>query len=241
MSSGEPGGASRPSSATVIVDRMIGWPTERSTGRCRQDRSRPGTRASDPDPPGDCGIARSFGAHREALPGTAHDDDDIVRGDSGTILVVSPSRTPGGAPGLSAVAASAMAERLGYRVGTVALCCDDEIVLDVAGSAAELVVLVIEGEREPTSDRTTWSSSTWHIPAQLTSSLCSKGIRVLAVGAGGGAGALASCIAQGADVVLDFDELHARLSQAVERPLDDSGDGPVAATRYPDRWKPSCC
>jgi DNA-binding NarL/FixJ family response regulator len=226
--------ASAPSSATVVVDRMIGStapgddpPTD--VGRVRRYRTphllpRPGS-----------GLWRRTVVHCSsgsfARYGTRH--DDIVPGESGTILVVSPSRAPGGAPGLSAVAASSMAERLGYRVGTVALCCDEEIVLDVSGTTADLVVMVIEGEREPTSDRTTWSSSTWHIPAQLTSRFCSKGIGVLAVGAGGGAGALASCIAQGADVVLDFDELQARLRHAVESPAADDADGMVGAEAIP--------
>ncbi len=221
-----PGAPSRPPSATVIVDRMIGsaHPDDDRPADADQTAS-----AGNPGPlPGPARglwlrtVVRSSTGGL-ARYGTRH--DDIVRGDSGTILVVSPSRTPGSAPGLSAVAASAMAERLGYRVGTIALCGDDEIVADVGGSAVELVVMVIEGEREPTSDRTTWSSSTWHIPAQLTSRFSAMGIGVVAVGAGGGAGALASCIAQGADVVLDLDELQAKLSQAVERLVDDSGDG----------------
>jgi DNA-binding NarL/FixJ family response regulator len=230
-----PGGGPLPSSPTVTVDRMIGWvasaddplPGTNKIIRSRIPSLRPG-----PTPglwyrtvvrSSSGGFAR-YGTRR----------DDIVPGDRGTILVVSPCRTSGSAPGLSSVAASAMAERLGYEVGTVALCCDDELVLDVWGSAVELVILVIEGEREPTSDRTTWASSTWHIPAQLAARFCSQGIRVLAVGAGGGAGALASCVAQGAAVVLDLDELQAELSHAAEAPtVDNSWDGLVGGDRIP--------
>lgn len=229
------GTESDPSSATVTIDRMIASapsgvdrtsdPNE--TARHRFHGLAPGPTS---------GLWRRTVVHCSsgdfARYGTRH--DDIVPGESGTIVVVSPSRNPGGAPGLSAVAAAAMAERLGYRVGTVALCCDDELVLDVSGTPAELVVLVIEGEREPTSDRTTWSSSTWHIPAQLTGRLCAKGMEVLAVGAGGGAGALASCIAQGADVVLDFDELQARLGQGIGDPtVGDAADGMLGGEAIP--------
>ncbi len=130
--------------------------------------------------------------------------------------MVSPSRASGGSPGLSAVAASAMAERLGYRVATVALASDDELVLDVHGIPAELVVLVIEGEREPTGDRATWDSSTWSISSQLTGRFCAQGVNVLAVGAGSGYGAVASCVAHGAAALLHLDDLHTALSHAAE-------------------------
>jgi DNA-binding CsgD family transcriptional regulator len=127
-----------------------------------------------------------------------------------------------------------MAERLGYQVGTVALGCDDELVLEVRGSAVELVVLVLEGEGETTSDRTTWASSTWHISARLTARFGAAGIGVLAVGAGGRAGAVATCAAQGAAVVLDLDELRVQLSHASEVPsVDDSWDGLVGGDRIP--------
>lgn len=177
----EPVVAAIPAATTIVVDRAMG-PVgfrRRTVVRCS---------------------AGSFARY-----GTRH--DDVATGDRGTILVVSPCRTPGGAPGLSALAATAMAERVGFEVGTVALSCDDEILLDVRGAPVELVVLMVEGEREPVGDRTTWTSSSWHIPAQLTTRFRARGINVLAVGAGGGAGALASCAVQGARVLLDLDDL----------------------------------
>lgn len=142
--------------------------------------------------------------------GTRH--DDVVPGDRGTVLVVSPSRTSGGTPGLSAIAASAMAERLGFDVATVALSCDDEPVVEVRGAPVDLVVLVVEAEREPSSDRASWTSSTWHIPAQLAAAFGASGIDVLAVGAGAGAGALACCAAQGARISTDLDQMQLELS-----------------------------
>ncbi len=148
--------------------------------------------------------------------GTRH--DDIVPGDRETILVVSPSRTPSGAPGIAATAASTMAERLGYDVGTVILSCDDELVLEVRGTGIELVVLMVEGEHESSAGRPTWASSTWHVLAQLVTRFSARGLRVLAVGAGGGAGALASCAAAGAAIALDLDELQTLLSEG-ERTL----------------------
>jgi DNA-binding CsgD family transcriptional regulator len=127
-----------------------------------------------------------------------------------------------------------MAERLGYQVGTVALGCDDQLVLEVGGAEVELVVLVLEGEHETTSDRTTWASSTWYISARLTARYCTEGIGVLAVCAGGRAGALATCVAQGAAVVLDLDELQTQLSRAPEvGAVDDPWEGLVGGDRIP--------
>jgi DNA-binding CsgD family transcriptional regulator len=211
----QPVASAFPSSATIAVDRMIDG-AARLDHRITKAAEAVGSRI--PNVPT---RQSRWLRHRTivrcsaggfARYGTRH--DDIVPGDRGTILVVCPCRTSGAPPGLSAVAASAMAERMGYEVGTVALSCDDELVLDVRGSAVELVVLVVEGDRESTTDRTTWASSTWHIPAQLVAKYCSRGIGVLAVGAGGGVGALASCVAQGAAVVLDLDELQAELGHA---------------------------
>jgi len=165
--------------------------------------------------------------------GTRHDDPSVP-GNQGTILVVSPCRTAGGAPGLPAVAASAVAERLGFEARAVALAGDDELILDIHGAPLDLVVLVVEGERDPTGKLVTWASSAWHVPTQLAARYCSKGIGVLAVGAGAGPGALAGCVAQGASVLLDLDELQAELSHLGAPPgPDDSWSVPGAGGRVP--------
>jgi|HubBroStandDraft_6_1064221.scaffolds.fasta_scaffold10825_4 DNA-binding CsgD family transcriptional regulator len=165
--------------------------------------------------------------------GTRHDDASQV-GSKGTVLVVSPSRVSGGPPGLSAVAASAAAERLGFEVGTAVLACDDPLVLDVRGEAIDLVVLVVERGRETTSDLATWTSSTWNIPARLAARYCAEGIGVLAVGAGAGAGALAGCMAHGATVFSDLDELQAELSHVgTATVVDESWATSGSAFRIP--------
>ncbi len=75
-------------------------------------------------------------------------------------------------------------------------------------------------------DLTTWTSSTWHIPALLAARYFSEGVGVLVVGAGAGAGALAGCVAQGATVLCDLDELQAELSHLGAAP---GTDDPVVA------------
>ncbi len=211
-----PAAATPPWSTTVTVDRL-------ADGLAARLRHRTVVRCSTG------GFARY---------GTRHDDPSAP-GDRGTILVVSPGRASGGAPGLSAVAASTVAERLGFEADAVALSVDDELILDIHGAPLDLVVLVVEGERDPTSDLVTWASSTWHVPAQLAARYLSKGIGVLAVGAGAGPGALAGCSAQGATVLLDLDELQAELSHLGTAPgLDDSWSAQGTGTRVPPPMEP---
>jgi DNA-binding CsgD family transcriptional regulator len=198
-------------STTVIVDRLPG-------GLASQLRHRTVVRYS----------TGGFSRY-----GTRHDDSSVP-GNRGAILVVSPCRTSGAAPGLPAVAASAVAERLGFEASAVALTGDDELILDIHGAPLDLVVLVVEGERDPTSDLVTWVSSTWHVPAQLAARYFSKGTGVLAVGAGAGPGALAGCMAQGATVLLDLDELQAELSHLGVAPgPDDSWSAQGVGGRVP--------
>jgi DNA-binding NarL/FixJ family response regulator len=174
-----------------------------------------------------------YSTGRFAKYGTRHDDASTV-GNGGTILVVGPSRTSGATPGLSAVAASALAERLGFEVEAVALACDDELVLDIHGVGLDLVVLVVEGEREPANDTATWLSSNWNITAQLAAKYDAQGIGVLAVGAGAGAGALAGCAAQGATVLLDHDDLEAELRHlCATQEADDSWVAREIGSRVP--------
>ncbi len=220
-----------PSAATVTVDRMADRaPSSNGT----EDDSTVASRTSDtPRPNLWLRTVVRCAAGGFAKYGTRR-GDELVPGDRGTILVVSPSRTSGGAPGLSAMAASAIVERLGFDGSAVSLSCEDELVLDVRGAAVDLVVLVVEGERESASDLATWTSSTWHIPSQLAARYYSRGIGVLAVGAGGGAGALAGCVAQGATVVLDLDEMQAELSHLRDVPgADESWVPPGGGGRIP--------
>ncbi|MBF6555656.1 MAG: helix-turn-helix transcriptional regulator [Acidimicrobiales bacterium] len=220
------------SSTTVTVDRLLGsaalltYPVLGNQGRTRTGKG--------PAPVRPPTLARQI-RHRTVVRyhadgfakyGTRHGDSGP--GNRGTILVVSPSRTSSGVPGVSAVAATALAERLGFRAEATVLACEDELVLDVHGVELDLVVLVVDGEREPPNEVATWTSSAWHIAAQLTGRYDSNGIGVLAVGAGAGAGALAGCLAQGATVLLDLDQLRSELCQM--------GTSPGAAD---ESWPPA--
>ena len=144
--------------------------------------------------------------------GTRH-DDHFPAPDSaealGTVLVVDPGPTGTGAPGLSAVAACSLAEKLGFTSAVVTLTGDDHPILDIAGVQVDLVVLVVGAE--PANGSSNWSSSTWSVPAQVAASYRSLGVDVLAVGAGAGVGALAACVEQGATALPDIDVLSVEL------------------------------
>ena len=144
--------------------------------------------------------------------GTRHDDhlpEPGASGTLGTVLVVDPGASGSGVPGLSAVAACSLAERLGFASAVISLTTDDYPVLDIAGVEVDLVVLVVG--TEPANGSSSWSSSTWSVPAQVAGAYRSLGVDVLAVGAGAGAGALAACVEQGAVALPDIDGLQAEL------------------------------
>ncbi len=142
-----------PSSTTVTVDRLLGsvrlLPGPVVDREAPTGGSRVPTRPVRPIAPIRHRTVVRYSTGSFAKYGTRHDDPSAP-GNRGTILVVSPSQFSGGVPGLSAVAASAMAERLGFEVGTVALSSDSELILDIRGATLDLVVLVVEGEREST-------------------------------------------------------------------------------------------
>ena len=50
-----------------------------------------------------------------------------------------------------------------------------------------------------------WATGSWGLPARLTNTFVDKGIPVLAVSAGAGAGAIASCVAHGALALFALD------------------------------------
>lgn len=151
--------------------------------------------------------------------GTRHDDNlpgPALQGRSATVLVVDPSPASQGSPGLAAVAASSLAAELGFASAAICMSGDQHPVLDIGGAALDLVIIVVGPE--PTTMQSTWSSSTWSVPAQVTESYYSQGVDVLAVGAGAGAGALAACVEQGAEVVADIDMLSAELRSMFSDP-----------------------
>jgi len=143
--------------------------------------------------------------------GNRHDDLVSGSGDhhAGTVLVVDPDPRAADAPGLAAHAAASLAGRLGFKTGVASIGADDDLTADVDATTVDLVVLVVGAE--PTGGPSSWSTSTWCVPAQLTRAYRSKGIDVLAVSSGATAGALVGCIEQGASVLFDFNALPVEL------------------------------
>lgn len=150
------------------------------------------------------GRRAGFGArHDDGLPGSR------PAGTAGTLLVVDPTSSTPGNPGLAAQAVLSTSERLGFKAEAVAPAIDGVFDLTVGTAGLDLVVLVVGSE--PASDFPLWSSSTWCVPAQLAAGYASLGIDVLAVSVGAGAGALTGCFEQGATILFDLDGLPAEL------------------------------
>ncbi len=163
--------------------------------------------------------------------GNRHDDLVSTAGDHhpGTVLVVDPDPRAEDAPGLAAHAAASLAGRLGFKTGVASLGADDELTTDVDSTAVDLVVLVVGAE--PAGGPSSWSSSTWCVPARLTREYRSKGIDVLAVSSGATAGALVGCIEQGATVLFDFNALPVEL-MALSRSRTTTGTPTTAGSGH---------
>ena len=167
--------------------------------------------------------------------GTRHDDrlpGPTATGSRGTVLVVDPGAPVGSPPGLAAVAASSLAERMGFTSAATATTSGDPLILDIGGSPVDLAVLVVGGE--PTDHTSTWSSSTWSVPSLLAGAYTAAGVGVLAVSSGAGAGALAGCLEQGAIALSDIDGLPADLHALFDDPTARTG----SAREEPRRWPP---
>jgi DNA-binding NarL/FixJ family response regulator len=168
-----------------------------------------------------------YSTARLAGYGTRHDDRPPAaeRGDRlGTVLVIDPDPRAGATPGLTAQAAGALARRLGFRTGVVALSHGDQLIAEIEGNPVDLVVLVVGAEP---AGACSWSTSTWRVPAQLSALYRSRGSEVLAVSSGATAGALVGCIEQGASVLFDLNTLSSHLLGST------LGDGP--GPRRPDQ------
>ncbi len=122
-----------------------------------------------------------------------------------TALIVDPSPSESQTPGVSALTAASIAERLGFRSRSVVGGDGDRLELAVDGAVPDVVVLVLECGTAGSFP--IWSSSPWRIPARLTASYRAAGSEVLCVSAGAGAGALAACVEQGAAALFDLDLL----------------------------------
>jgi DNA-binding NarL/FixJ family response regulator len=138
--------------------------------------------------------------------GTRHDDYPPHGTDSlGTLLVVDPTPTSLAPPGLAALASGALAERLGFTTGVVAMSGGGDVVTEIGGNHVDLVVLIVGAE--PSRAHHAWATSTWSIPMALSQAYHSMGIDVLVVSAGASAGALVGCLEHGAWVLLDLNAL----------------------------------
>jgi DNA-binding NarL/FixJ family response regulator len=147
------------------------------------------------------------------LSGYGNRHDDLAhrkdKPTSGTILVIDPSPTPVGGPGLAAVTASSLAAQQGFRVETISDTGHEELVLQIDGTQIDLAVVLVG--RDPAGDGTTWPASSWCRPAQVAKMYLNAGVDVLAVGSGSSAGALAGCVRLGASALFDLEELPSAL------------------------------
>jgi len=205
-----------PSTTVVTVDRLIGIGEAGGWSETQSSDSQAWTHRSI-GPPTTAPVL----SHRTIVRystaclagyGTRHDDrlpSSNPDGSLGTVLVVDPDPRAGGTPGLAAQASCALAGRLGFKAGVVALCTGDQLIADIDGASLDLVLLVVGAE--PAGGPSSWSSSTWCLPAQLTEQYHSIGISVLAVSSGATAGALVGSIQQGASVLFDLNALSAEL------------------------------
>ena len=105
--------------------------------------------------------------------------------------------------------------------------------MTVDGADADLVVLVLDGAWVGRSPN--WATGAWGLPARLTTAYVDKGIPVLAVSAGAGAGAIAACVAQGAFALFDLDSLAVAMRSLDGLSLDDARQ--VAELAFPDRFR----
>jgi DNA-binding NarL/FixJ family response regulator len=204
-----------PSTTVVTVDRLIG---DRAGGGHAAPRVllspscvRPAVGWHGPAPLLCHRTIVRYSAGNVSGYGNRHDDLLAASGDHhpGTVLVIDPDPRATNAPGLAAHAAASLAGRLGFKTGVTSLCANDEFTTDVDGTPVDLVVLIVGAE--PTGGPSSWSSSTWCVPAQLTRAYRSQGTDVLAVSSGATAGALVGCIEQGASVLFDFNALPVEL------------------------------
>jgi DNA-binding CsgD family transcriptional regulator len=122
-----------------------------------------------------------------------------------TVLVIEPAAHRSDDLGFAATTATTVAGHLGHRSAAVVMAKEDEPAMAVDGFPLDLVVLVLDGGWAGPS--TTWANGAWGIPARLAATYRAANVPVLAVSAGAGAGAVASCVAQGALAVFSLDHL----------------------------------
>jgi DNA-binding CsgD family transcriptional regulator len=135
------------------------------------------------------------------------------------VLVVDPMASRSGEPGTAAMTVASTAERLGCRTAVFALSVEDPLELAVDGVPLDVVLLVLDGGWMNHSP--VWSTGAWGKPAQVTALYQAAGVQVLAVSTGAGAGAVASCVAQGALALFSLDGLADALRSLQRFPDDE--------------------
>lgn len=139
--------------------------------------------------------------------------DDAGRDDELTVLVIDPLPNTASTPGLASEAVASVVERHGSRAVLTAAGPAGELPAEVDEIDPDIVVLVLHSGTSGTRrrDPSTSSASSWSIPARLTAEFCAGGARVVAVGMGAGAAALAGCVEQGATALFDVEHLPEQL------------------------------
>jgi DNA-binding CsgD family transcriptional regulator len=163
-----------------------------------------------------------------------HDGRTTTGEQAGSILVLDPTPSAPGVPGLAAQAAAATSEKLGFHAEAIAPANGEMLTLESQGGDLDLVILVVGSE--PAGESRPWSESTWCVPSRLAAGYSSLGGEVLAVSAGAGAGALIGCYEQGATILFDLDQLPAELHR---RRRDGEGPRSIGegALRIPARFE----
>ncbi len=178
----------------------------------------PGSPTSDPDLTfqsmhrrnvhfSESGIRRDLAGGYEpgdADPGNVREGADRSTIDQ-TVLVVDPHGAAGNGPGLAAQSALSVADQMGCRTAAVVVAPGDPLTLTFDGTTVDLVVLALDGGW--TEGPPSWTSGNWGGPARVTTSFRVAGVPILVVSVGAGAGALASCVAQGAIALFGLDQL----------------------------------
>ncbi len=219
-----PFAGTQPSNALITVDGFAGRPASPKVARATVHRRsvyryRVGRATTFPS-----AMVPARGVDGGPLAGNPNGHDK--RADP-TVLVIDPAADRPDEPGFATITAASMAERLGCRSAAVTASLDGAPPLAIDGFALDLAVLVLEGGWSGPSS--TWSTGAWGIPASLTATYRAAGLPVLAVSAGAGAGAVASCVAQGALALFGLEYL----PEALQSLASQTGDDLTAAPDVP--------
>ena len=216
--------------AVVTVDqRLTGHPCAPGTATSPRPLHRRAVHRYGSTPSDDVSGPATTDPTRGAL--AAYDDTQPTGNLS--ILVVDPMATEGVASGFALAASASLLEQSGFRTGTATVSPDEPLVTTVDGSDIDLVVLVLDGAWVGRSPN--WATGAWGLPSRLTTAYVDKGIPVLAVGTGAGAGAVASCVTHGALALFDLDSLATALRSLAERTIEEVRQ--VAELAFPDRFR----